>query len=161
MPFSRLRKKLPPELRPATKEFLEKTFQQPWWDQAPASLANDVATTLNKGLREGDSIERLIARLQNAWPDLSEKRARLIARTEAGGSLNAGLQAARLEQYRKGPCIGQDMGEHVRRGRKTEPSRCGRTNGRRAGLFHSRWREVYVSGRRSKPVRTLPLPLYS
>lgn len=101
-PFSKLKKKLPLELQDETRFFLEKTFAQPWWDRLPGTVGDQLAKTLSKGTLEGETIDGLVGRLQNAYADLTEIEARRISRTETTGAINAGLQAARVIQYQKG-----------------------------------------------------------
>lgn len=101
-PFSSLKKKIPLELQDETRFFLEKTFAQLWWDRLPGTVGDQLAKTLSKGTLEGETIDGLVGRLQNAYADLTEIEARRIARTETTGALNAGLQATRIQQFKKG-----------------------------------------------------------
>lgn len=87
----------PDWLKREIKDRLEETFSQPYWDKINDTTLGDIRSYLQRGIRDGWSIERMAREMA---PIMLEEgryamvRGRAIARTEAGHALNSGRAAA-------------------------------------------------------------------
>ena len=87
---------LPPEVLDGVIDHANDILEQDYWDDINETTVEKVSRAIRDGIEDGDTRREIAARVHVALGDEGDlARARLIARTEATGALNAGHQEAR------------------------------------------------------------------
>lgn len=91
---------------------LRESFAQPYWQKIGETTRGDIEQFLRIGLQEGESAATIASRINEAFPDeYSYRRGMLVARTEAGHSLNSArdlsIQQMKQELGEVGKYIGK------------------------------------------------------
>jgi hypothetical protein len=79
------------------RELLEETFSQDYWKQINDTTSADITDILQRGIRDGWSIDDMADEIADGLPgdsDYAKDRATAIARTESGHALNGARSAA-------------------------------------------------------------------
>lgn len=85
---------LPPEVVAGIGAQIQELMEQSYWVKITAVTEADVAHYIREGLEEGDSCYQIGARIREHFGGMAgNRRAQVIARTEAGGAINSGQQA--------------------------------------------------------------------
>lgn len=82
---------IPEQIKKRIASALRESFSQDYWTNISETTAGNAELILDRGLQEGHSIREMAGDLQNelGGDHYADVRARNIARTEAGGALNA------------------------------------------------------------------------
>jgi len=104
---------LPPDVAPYVRSEVDTIMGRPYWREIHQTTLNQLAETINEGMANGESLYELTVRIgvgptvpgaeQGVLGTASNtKRAKLIARTETTGALNAGHQATQTGLHARG-----------------------------------------------------------
>jgi len=86
--------RVPDDVMFGIRNYADDTFNQDYWFDIAEHTRTQIADMIADGIDEGKSMDKIVADVEEAIGG-DEGRARLIARTETTGALNAGHQAAR------------------------------------------------------------------
>ena len=85
---------LPPWMQKSIATNLAETYKQPYWRGVSEDTGGWAEQTLNRGLKDGWSINRIAKTMSDAAPGYSKMRATRVARTESGNALNGARKAS-------------------------------------------------------------------
>jgi hypothetical protein len=99
---------MPERILQAIREALDELEDEPYWEEIQAETETRLTEIINTGLEAGDSNYTISMDIREQLGGFgARRRALMIARTEATGSLNAGHEPARKELIEAGVVIGR------------------------------------------------------
>lgn len=98
---------VPPAVLAAIRAEIGETLQQEYWRELPERTAADLQAKLTDAIASGRGLQAMVDAVKEVLgPAASDRRARVIARTETTGALNAGHHHARAELIATGIVTG-------------------------------------------------------
>lgn len=98
---------LPAAVLDGIRTWLSSTLAQDHWQEVNASVKDDLGKALRETAEQGLTNDEAAERVRLALGEAGETRARLVARTEITGALNAGHAASRADLAARGLVTGQ------------------------------------------------------